>query len=59
MLNKRTGIEPGLGLVASALMLSLAPGAGGRNPAQVVVELFTSEGCGSCSPADAYLGDLA
>jgi hypothetical protein len=55
---------PHLALAALALAFAaVSPAAGtafARGPAQpVVVELFTSEGCSSCPPADAVLDRLA
>ncbi|WP_316201452.1 MULTISPECIES: DUF1223 domain-containing protein [unclassified Bradyrhizobium] len=45
--------------VLFALAFGLAPLAAEAADRPVVVELFTSQGCSSCPPANAYLNDLA
>lgn len=58
-LNPRVRLPLWFALAGLAAGLGASAAEAGEPPRPVVVELYTSQGCNSCPPADALLGQLA
>jgi hypothetical protein len=57
-MNKRSLLRGAAAILATPLLPAAMSFAGETNRPSGVVELFTSQGCNSCPPADAVLADL-
>jgi hypothetical protein len=57
--SRRTVLIGGATLAGTALWQSQRDRAAAGEPAPLAIELFTSQGCSSCPPADLHLGKLA
>src|SRR5476649_1786054 len=57
--SRRTVLVGGATLAGAAVWQSRRDPAAAGEPAPLAIELFTSQGCSSCPPADLHLGKLA
>jgi hypothetical protein len=59
MKTANSGISGWLGVLGACAAVACAGSAAAQSQPRAVVELFTSQGCSSCPPADKIIGDLA
>lgn len=59
MKTASSGISGWFGAFGACVVVVCASSASGQSQPRAVVELFTSQGCSSCPPADKIIGELA